>query len=52
MRLTTGNLATALNAYLNGKIGEVTVPIRIHVAPDVTVRTGPPVWLSVGHLLI
>lgn len=22
------------------------------VAPDVTVRTGPPVWLSVGHLLI
>lgn len=33
----TGNLATAVNAYLAGKSGEVDVPIRVHVSPDAQV---------------
>jgi len=31
--LTTGNLASAVNAYLSGRSGEVDVPIRFYVAP-------------------
>jgi PKD repeat protein len=31
--LTTGNLASAVNAYLSGRSGEVNVPIRFYVAP-------------------
>lgn len=37
VRLTTGNLATALSGYLAGKSGPVDVPIRIYAAPDVPV---------------
>ncbi len=37
VRLTTGNLSTALSSYLTGKSGPVDVPIRIYVAPDVPV---------------
>ncbi len=32
-RLTTGNLATAFNAYLAGRSGEMNVPVRFYVAP-------------------
>ncbi len=32
-RLTTGNLATAINAYMLGRSGEVDVPIRFYVNP-------------------
>ncbi|MBC7227755.1 MAG: PKD domain-containing protein [Thermoflexales bacterium] len=32
-RLTTGNLASAVNTYLSGRSGEVDVPIRFYVAP-------------------
>src|SRR5690606_38309547 len=38
VRLTTGNLATALSNYLAGKSGPVDVPIRIYVAPDMDVK--------------
>jgi PKD repeat protein len=31
--LTTGNLASAVNAYLSGRSGEVDVPIRFYLAP-------------------
>ena len=31
--LTTDNLATAVNAYLQGQTGEVDVPIRFYVSP-------------------
>jgi len=33
LALTTGNLATAFNAYLAGHTGEVAVPVRFYVAP-------------------
>jgi len=33
LALTTGNLATAFNAYLAGRTGEVAVPVRFYVAP-------------------
>ena len=36
--LTTGNLATAVNAYLAGKSGEVDVPIRFYLAPFATLN--------------
>lgn len=36
--LTTGNIAAALTSYLAGKSGQVDVPIRIFIAPDVGVR--------------
>jgi len=35
--LKTGNLATAVNAYLAGKSGDVDVPLRFFVAPDAAV---------------
>ena len=31
--LTTGNLASAVNAYLSGRSGEVDMPIRFYLAP-------------------
>ncbi len=37
-RLLSGNLAAAVNTYLNGKSGDVDVPIRFFVAPDNNVR--------------
>ncbi len=37
VRWKTGDLKTALNAYLAGKSGEQAVPIRIYVAPSGTV---------------
>ena len=36
--LTTGNLATAVNAYLSGHSGEVDVPIRFTLAPFATLN--------------
>jgi len=33
LALTTSNLATAFNAYLSGRTGDVAVPIRFYVAP-------------------
>ena len=36
--LTTGDLATAINAYLSGKSGEVDVPIRFCLAPFATLN--------------
>lgn len=33
LALTTGNLATAFNAYLAGMTGEVAVPVRFYIAP-------------------
>ncbi|WP_423226410.1 CARDB domain-containing protein [Candidatus Amarolinea aalborgensis] len=36
--LTTGNLATVVNAYLSGRSGEVDVPIRIYLAPFATLN--------------
>lgn len=32
-QLTTANLATAFNAYLSGRTGEVDVPLRVYLAP-------------------
>lgn len=37
LRLTTGDLAVAINAYLAGKSGEVDLPIRVYVTPEVPV---------------
>lgn len=37
VRLTTGNVAAAVNSYLAGKTGLVDVPLRIFVAPDLPV---------------
>lgn len=57
VRLTTGNVATAINAYLAGKSGLVDVPIRIFVAPDLPVAlydanltVQPAVDLAAGGL--
>lgn len=36
--LTTANLATAINAYLQGQTGDVDVPIRFYVSPFVEVN--------------
>jgi hypothetical protein len=36
--LTTGNLATAVNAYLAGHSGEVDVPLRFYLAPFATLN--------------
>ncbi|MGB3216782.1 MAG: CARDB domain-containing protein, partial [Anaerolineae bacterium] len=36
--LTSGNLATAVNAYLSGLSGEVDVPIRFTLAPFATIN--------------
>ncbi|MFZ4848507.1 MAG: CARDB domain-containing protein [Caldilinea sp.] len=37
VRLMTGDVAAAFNTYLAGKSGSVDVPIRIFVAPDLSV---------------
>ena len=57
VRLTTGNMAAAINAYLAGKSGLVDVPIRIFVAPDLPVAlydanltVQPAVDLAAGGL--
>lgn len=58
-RLTTGNLATAVNAYLSGRSGEVDVPIRFYVAPflplgldtfSATPSARPDVTLTTGDV--
>lgn len=36
-RITTRDLASYLNSFLNGKSGEVEVPLRIYVSPDMPV---------------
>ncbi|MBU1750130.1 MAG: hypothetical protein KKA73_20795, partial [Chloroflexi bacterium] len=38
VNLTTGNLATAVNAYLAGHSGEVDVPIRFYLAPFLALK--------------
>ena len=58
-RLTTGNLATALNSYLSGRSGEVTVPVRLYVSPgravhlnDFTTTYTPAVDLTATNLTL
>ena len=37
-RLTSGNLANAMNAYLGGRNGMVNVPLRFHLSPNSTLQ--------------